>query len=255
MYLHYTAFNQKGFGLEYADFNEIPAKKQCSLKEACEYLAFCKKPISFKYDPIIKEMLKKHPDELPEDLNANLIKPGNAKYDKNIQKVGCKLCDMLKNGTITAINFRGEVIPPKIWKDVTTNDIIEDRLCVKIEFEQLKTAMPVKQYKVTLEDDGILYASDGKKTVVINKIRPGYKKYEWLKFYFEHPNQTISEQDMSDRFKDPDYKFIPKDDAMNQCVFNTFANHVHIMHKCFPILGSTEIRCTPTFMGTDVAIF
>lgn len=245
--------------MEYDELNEIPAKKQCTLQEACEYLAFGRKPIAFRNIPDVKKALKEYHGVLPSGLNAYLLKPGDPRYDKPINKVIHVLCNMLKEGIISTMNFREQVIPSSSWKNLTPDDIIKDdvlyRSSIKIKFEQLKIVMPVKQYNVVFEENGRIYVTDGKTTLTICEVRPGYKKHEWLKFYFEHPNQTISEQDMFKHFKCSEYEFKKEFYDMNQYVFNAFQKHNHIMHQCFPILSTKKIHCTPKFIGTDALVF
>ena len=235
--------------VKYADF-DIPVEGYCTLEEACIYLIFGKKP---------------QPNgRIPKNIANYLISVRDKKYVKALTKVLSALCDPFKSGDITAIKAptsfrqkRMQKISPKNWKDITVADILNGKSSLAsamVNFEQLQATFPNKQFTVIFEDGGQICISDGKKNNTIAKTRPGYKKYEWVKFYFEHENQTITKKDMISHFKGHLNEF-KKDDEMNEYVFDIFKDYIPVMHRCFSTLSTTEICCTPTFNSTEALVF
>ena len=251
--------------MEYDWIANIPIQEHCSLWQACEYLAFCKKPM----DPHDQErvrheimMLNHTPDT--HDFDRFLLQHGDPRYNKAMEKVFTKLHKMLKSGTITAtykknqdLQNNAEAVPLKVWeKNITLNNIESDigSYCnATINFEQLTNAAPVKRYNVRLDVKGLISVTDGKSIINISKTEPGHKTYEWLKFLFEHPNQTISKEDLIEFFENTDYKYV-KNDRMSQCVFSVFSGNTPLMHCCFPVVCDKSIYCTPTFFATDALV-
>ena len=236
----------------------IPAEnaKYCTVKQACEYLAFSKDPLPIQLDQRIRKALRKSPDIPPNALRVLLLKKGEVEYDKPIKHVSRKLYDMLKNGVVCAIDYDESPVAPNFWEHIRPEDITEDDglfRFAKIDFDQLKVAMPVKQYTVELKDNGWLCINDGDTSTKLYKSYPQHKAYEWLNFYFTNPNQNISKQDVIDNFENSYYRFSPND-KISQCVYAAFNGKPHLMHLCFPIISNKAIYCSPTFNSTDAIL-
>ena len=234
--------------MTYTDFYYTHVEGYCSFEQAAAYLIFGDEPKSYRICD-----------------NRQYISPfQNKKHFKELIKVLNALCDLLKSGDVTAIRpptsrrqKRVKIINPKTWQGITATDIIHGKTSLSealINIEQLRTATPLKEFVVKVADDGRFYVTDCKKVAIIAKTRPGYNKYEWVKFYFENPNQTITRQDMIDHFKGSRNEFTENDD-MNEYVFKIFEDYINIVHRCFPTLGIAKIQFTPTFTSTDALVF
>ena len=235
--------------VRYTDL-DIPVEGYCSLEEAGMYLIFGSKPAPRW--------------QIPQNLGNYYTPARNKKYIKAQTKVLNVLCELLKNGQVTAIHTptssrqkHMKSINPKTWQGVTATDIIHGKTSLTtamVNFEQLQAVAPAKDFVVGVQDDGRFYVTDCKKVAIIAKTRPGYNKYEWVKFYFEHPNQAITKQDMIKQFEGSLNEF-KKDDEMNEYVFKIFEDYIPVMHQCFPILDTDKIQFTPTFTSTDALVF
>ncbi len=225
-----------------------------TLRDACEHLAFGQKTLR-EQDPkpgeiaMLCEFWKR-----TNQFDRYLLEPGHNRYDKDVQRASNALYTLLKNGTIIA-TYNGQIIQPETWQnelnplDMLTNTNPYQN--IKIDAKQLDMVAPVKQYTVTLKNNGGLYINDGDTDTKISQTYPGHKNYEWLKFYFEHPKCKISKQIVIKRFNNTEYKY-EEDDKISQCVFAAFSKKAPLMHCCFPICGTKEVCCTPTFTSTDI---
>ena len=112
-------------------------------------------------------------------------------------------------------------------------------------------ASTFKPLTITLTDDGQLCDVDGATTTTIRKLRPNNKAYEWLKFYINHPYQTITKQDLIDNFAGTRYQFLGSD-RMCQCIYNAFKEHPSLRTACFPIATTKGVYFRPTFTEADM---
>lgn len=236
-----------------------------TLREACEILAFGQLTKAMS-DPDgkkreIETMLMYEPLRNTHVFDRYLLKPDDMRYKKAMAKVSHALYNVLKRGEVTAFydhHSQKQAVSAEVWgQDLNPNDILSDKqpYCdMLIDTKQLRNVFPIKQYTVTLNDDGDLYVDDGNKTTLIYKTNPKHKTYQWLKVYFDHPNQHISKQDAIKYFDKTYYTYSKQTDKISQCIFATFGNNSPLMHCCFPVLGEKGIYCTPTFTSTDALV-
>lgn len=238
-------------------------KPALRLREACEILAFgqltkaTSDPDGKKREIMVMcELLQS-----THEFDRYLLQPDDMRYKKAMIKVGQALYNVLKRGEVAAFygpQDQKQIIPAEVWKqDLNLNDILSNKpqYCnILVDFERLNNVFPVKRYTVTLNDDGGLYIDDGNKTTLIYKTNPKHKTYQWLKFYFDHPNQHISKQMAIKHFNETYYMYSKQTDKISQCIFAAFGNNSPLMHCCFPVLGEKGIYCTPTFTSTDALV-
>lgn len=224
-------------------YSEVPVKGYCTLERACAYLMFGLEPL-----PTLQSQ---------HNLGNYELSTRDKRYTKTLIKVIGKLCNMLKLGKISAIyppkscfQRRMREIPAKAWKDITPDNINDT---VLFNIEQLKSIFPAKQYTMTLEEDGTIYINDGNTTTKIKKIYPGHVKYERMRFYFDRPNETLSEQDITKHFAETGIKYDPVE-TMNQCIHNTFVGQSALRYRCFPIDTQRQVKFTPNFISTDALV-
>ena len=229
---------------------EIPVEGYCTFEQACEYLAFGREPTPHLIDH--------------SNVGKRRSKSRDKQYIRLMTKVASTLCNMLKQGDITTIRTlksyrqkRIQSIRPNFWKNITTEHIFRGTsLCedAMVNLEQMKAIAPVKQYKVTLDKDGWICINDGNIITKIHKTYPGHKNYEWMRFYFDHPNEVVSRQDVIKHFENTKYKYADGD-KIDQCLFVAFKGQECLRHLCFPICNKKEICCTPVFTITDALVF
>ena len=277
----------------------IPSiEESCTLKQACEYLAFGWAPRTPRNEELCR------PDQYTRSKNYAFLSHGNAfrsplitpdanRYNVGMSRALFLLYDLLQSGTITAIGIEDPALPDWTEADAALNNNIHKRLNyipsehteytmvilpeeweldiiynwivtvptkpfdqtsyrdIRINFESLKTAHPIKEHTITLTDDGRLCHDDGETTTVIYKLRPRGKRYEWLKFYIEHPYQLITEQDLANNFIDSRHE-IRSTDKMCHCIFIAFEGHPELRAACFPIATTKEVYFRPTFNDMDI---
>ena len=290
---------------------KIPVEEFCTLKQACEYMAFGWEPTTYNYEIICNAT---SPDKYVRSTNytnifmppVGKIDPGDNDYNKKMLVQICKLTALLEQGRIIATGiedpgFPGRTIfdrqtlqdiyrnkkyiaaqhtehtaiklPTKWMLDVVPNwivavpklkegylysNVVYDEPSyrdVRINFDELKMVcaqqQPKKHYKACLNDDGNLLVTDGTITCKIANLRTANKKYQWLKFYFDHPNQKITKAMVMSAFKDTKFDF-QDGDRMTNTVHTSFDGYPEIMHACFPVLSDKEIVCRPEFTDLDI---
>ena len=275
-----------------------PIESQCTLKQACEYIAFGWEPRTKSNEQLCDRMEYVRSNNYAflthgDAFGSPIIPPDDNPYNWQMAKALNVLCDLIKSGAIAATgiadpawpdwtehhtvmnenihkhknydpkeyNKRTTVILPDEWElDIIYNWIVAvptQSYCqtsyrdVKINFADLQKAYPIKRHTVTLTDDGRLCDCDGTKTTLIYKLRPNSKRYEWIKFYIEHPNQTISKKDLVDNFKYTRYQVLT-DDKMCHCIFVAFEGYPELRATCFPIANTKEVYFRPRFTDADI---
>lgn len=275
-----------------------PIESQCTLKQACEYIAFGWEPRTKANEQLCDRMeyvrsnnyaFLTHADA----FGSPIIPPDDNPYNWQMTKALNVLYTLIKSGAITATgiadpalpdwtehhsvmnenihkhknydpkeyNKRTTVILPDEWElDVIYNWIVAvptqphyqtSYRDVKINFTDLQNAHPIKHHTVTLTDDGCLCVNDGTTTTIIRKLRPGSKRYEWMKFYTDHPYQTISKKDLDDKFRGDIYE-IRSTDKMCHCIFVAFEEYPELRAACFPIANTKEVYFRPTVTDADI---
>ena len=265
---------------------DIPVEKFCTLRQACEYLAFNWKPVTEIYDTYLGrkryrpnaaqptsfyEGMKKAENTLAVLIEQNKLTvtgiedPAfpldpfdefNFITQEDIDKIHQKY-----NYNPKTFNTRTKVKTMYPWHlDLQENWVMNiGSHCsyreIQIPFAELealvKRATPKRHYTTQLNDNGELFVTDGTITCKIANLRPNNKKYQWLKFYFDHPNQKITKEMMTVAFKDTDFEF-QDGDRMTNVVHTTFDGNTGIMHACFPVLSDREIVCQPEFTDLDI---
>lgn len=275
-----------------------PIEPQCTLLQACEYIAFGWEPRTKANEQLCPPMkyVRSHNYAFlthGDAFGSPIIPPDDNPYNWQMTKALNVLYTLIKSGAISATgiadpawpdwteyhtvtnqnihklknydpkehNEHTAVILPEEWElDVIYNWIVAvptqphyqtSYRDVKINFAELQNAHPIKYHTVTLTDDGRLCDCDGTTNTLIYKLRPNSKRYEWIKFYIEHPNQNISKKDLVDKFKCTRHQVLT-DDKMCHCIFIAFEGHPELRAACFPIANTKEVYFRPQFTDADI---
>lgn len=285
----------KGFVMtQKKNFIAPPIESHCTLKQACEYIAFGWEPRTKDNEQLCPAMKYARTNNYAflthgDAFGSPIIPPDNNYYNWQMTKALNVLYTLIKSGAITATgiadpalpdwtehhtvmnknihkhknydpkeyNKRTTVILPDEWElDVIYNWIVAvptqphyqtSYRDVKINFAELEKACHFNKHTVTLKSDGSLYVNNGDTTTFIYKMDTTGKNYQWLKFYITNPYQKITKQHVIDKFQHTSYAY-EIGDRISQCVFAALKGHTDLMHRCFPILNTKEVSCTPTFM-------
>lgn len=275
-----------------------PIEPLCTLKQACEYIAFGWKPRTKANEQLCDKTEYVRSNNYAflthgDAFGSPIIPPDNNPYNWQMTKAQNVLCDLIKSGVIAATgiadpawpdwteyhtvmnknihkhknydpkeyNKRTMVILPHKWElDIIYNWIVAvptqtnyqtSYRDIEINFADLQNAYPIKHHTITLTEDGCLCDNDGTTTTIIYKLRPNSKRYEWIKFYFEHPYKTISKKDLFDNFKYTRYQ-VNTNDKMCHCIFIAFEGHPELRAACFPIATTKEVYFRPMVTDADI---
>ena len=273
--------------MKYEPNIDIPVEEFCTLRQAAEFLAFGYQPVQPVYDAWLGYQHYRRDDTQPasyfNDLDqavktlAVLITRGDIaltgiadpafpvhRYEEFgfMEQEEANDIHKAKGYNPKTFNERTTVILPERWTlDIEENWIVNKRKGetsyreIQIPFADLealvKRVQPQQHYAVRLNDDGELFVTDGTITCKIANLRPNNKKYEWLKFYFDHPHQKITKEMVVTAFGDTDFDFRDGDRITN-VVHTSFDGNAQIMHACFPVLSDKEIVFRPEFTDLDI---
>lgn len=273
--------------MKYEPDIDIPVEEFCTLRQAAEFLAFGYQPVLPVYDEWLGYKHYRREDTQPasyfndmdhaEKTLAVLITRSDItltgiadpafpvhRYEEYgyMEQEEANEIHKAKGYNPKTFNERTTVKLPERWTlDIDENWIVNKRKGetsyreIRIPFAEMdavvKRVQPKHHYTVHLNDDGELLVTDGTITCTIANLRPNNKKYKWLKFYFDHPNQKITKEMMTVAFKDTDFEF-QDGDRMTGAVHTTFDGNTGIMHACFPVLSDKEIVCRPDFTDLDI---
>lgn len=266
---------------------QIQFDKTCTLRQACEYIAFGWEPTTNeKYEAYLNRYRPSryescpsydHPMSEANDMLAVLFEQGRITIT-GIKDPGKPLWDgddeyaISHNELVTKLyadigyipweeHPRVQVKKPKNWGfDLEYNWVINKTdgensyRDILIDFEELKRVcsqkLPQRHYKITLSDTGSLDFNDGIHTFHIANLNDDKKTFAWLKYCFDNPNRIILKQEIIDRFLGIK-KLEFNADRITDVLRGAFKNATFLFGYCFPVRSDTQVYCRPEFTECD----
>lgn len=241
----------------------IPILKDCTLLQACEWIAFKWEPMSKQYEEYCNHIRPQSPFDNVIDIMKTSPKPTFSWEEyvnkTNQAKAALTIALLQKEICAKGINKHYQTIMHELQDvpfdehdniDLTNNAISSPFYTfveIRISFDTLKKVFPCNReernktiFRLSYEDDNIYLYTDNIQKTCIKKLGAGNKNTAVMKYIMEHPNTTITRDDLIKiGIHDLD-----EADRLDVIVKNTL-DGLNIYRSFFPECGSSKVKFIP----------